>query len=127
VPRIVAPRSGGQCVAAQSVQAELATSGEVKSRNALGASASDGPFSEVDVGTAGGTIWRCLPRKIRELEAELRRAGFICAAARGSHRKWVHASGRMLVMSGSGGDDAKRYQEAQVAEAIDDIRTKPGA
>jgi hypothetical protein len=51
-----------------------------------------------------------LPRKIRELEAELRRAGFI-----------------LLVMSGSGGDDAKRYQEAQVAEAIDDIRTKPGA
>ena len=59
-----------------------------------------------------------MPRKIRELEMALRRAGFVCEAAKGSHRKWVHACGRMLVLSGSGGDDAKRYQEAQVDEAV---------
>jgi hypothetical protein len=33
----------------------------------------------------------------------------------------------MIVISGSGGDDAKRYQEAQVEEAIDDVGKKAGA
>jgi predicted RNA binding protein YcfA (HicA-like mRNA interferase family) len=62
-----------------------------------------------------------LPRKIRELESTLRRAGFACEAARGSHRKWIHPSGRMVVISGAGGDDAKRYQEAQVEQAVADV------
>jgi predicted RNA binding protein YcfA (HicA-like mRNA interferase family) len=59
-----------------------------------------------------------MPPKIRELEARLRRAGFAKRAARGSHRKWLHPSGRFVVLSGKEGDDAKRYQEAQVDEAI---------
>jgi predicted RNA binding protein YcfA (HicA-like mRNA interferase family) len=59
-----------------------------------------------------------VPPKIRELEARLRRAGFTRQAGRGSHRKWVHPTGRLVIMSGSEGDDAKRYQESQVDEAV---------
>jgi predicted RNA binding protein YcfA (HicA-like mRNA interferase family) len=59
-----------------------------------------------------------VPPKIRELEAKLRRAGFERQAAKGSHRKWMHSSGRFVVLSGGSGDDAKRYQETQVEEAI---------
>ena len=67
-----------------------------------------------------------LPRKIRQLEEALRKAGFVCQAAKGSHRKWMHSSGRMLVISGAGGDDAKRYQEAQVEQALADVEaSKP--
>jgi predicted RNA binding protein YcfA (HicA-like mRNA interferase family) len=59
-----------------------------------------------------------VPPKIRELEARLRKAGFARQAAKGSHRKWVHPGGNIVVMSGGEGDDAKRYQESQVDEAI---------
>jgi hypothetical protein len=45
----------------------------------------------------------------------------VCQAAKGSHRKWVHPRGRLLVISGAGGDDAKRYQEAQVERALSDV------
>jgi predicted RNA binding protein YcfA (HicA-like mRNA interferase family) len=59
-----------------------------------------------------------VPPKIRELEARLRAAGFVRQASRGSHRKWVHPSGRFVIVSGGAGDDAKKYQEAQIQEAI---------
>lgn len=59
-----------------------------------------------------------MPPKVRELEAWLRQAGFTRQTARGSHRKWVHASGKFVVISGGAGDDAKKYQEVQVEEAI---------
>jgi predicted RNA binding protein YcfA (HicA-like mRNA interferase family) len=59
-----------------------------------------------------------VPPKFRELEGKLKRAGFMRQAARGSHRKWVHPSGRLVVMSGGEGDDAKKYQENQVDEAV---------
>jgi len=59
-----------------------------------------------------------VPPKIRELEARLRVAGFVRQAAKGSHRKWAHPSGRYVVISGGAGDDAKKYQEQQVQDAI---------
>jgi predicted RNA binding protein YcfA (HicA-like mRNA interferase family) len=65
-----------------------------------------------------------VPPKIRELEAALKRAGFSRQAAKGSHRKWVHPSGRLLIMSGKESADAKKYQEAQVAEAIAALSSK---
>jgi len=52
------------------------------------------------------------------LEALLRKAGFLRQAAKGSHRKWIHPSGRFVVLSGKAGDDAKKYQEGQIEEAI---------
>ena len=59
-----------------------------------------------------------MPRKIRELERTLARAGFQQTKAKGSHRKWRHPSGVVLIMSGRGGDDAKPYQEDAVDQAI---------
>jgi predicted RNA binding protein YcfA (HicA-like mRNA interferase family) len=55
---------------------------------------------------------------VRELERDLARAGFAKTAARGSHRRWRHARGVAVIISGKGGDDAKPYQEREVAEAI---------
>lgn len=60
-----------------------------------------------------------VPPKVRELEARLRQAGFVRQAAKGSHRKYLHPTGRFVVVSGGEGDDAKKYQEAQVSEAIE--------
>lgn len=59
-----------------------------------------------------------MPPKLRTLEALLKKAGFARQAAKGSHRKWIHPSGRFVVLSGKESDDAKRYQESQVEEAI---------
>jgi predicted RNA binding protein YcfA (HicA-like mRNA interferase family) len=59
-----------------------------------------------------------VPPKIRELEGRLRKAGFSRQASKGSHRKWIHPTGKFVIMSGSEGEDAKRYQENQVKEAI---------
>ena len=60
-----------------------------------------------------------MPPKIRELKAALRRAGFAERPGKGSHTVWSHPSlpGRLTV-SGSDGDDAKKYQERDVQEAI---------
>jgi predicted RNA binding protein YcfA (HicA-like mRNA interferase family) len=58
------------------------------------------------------------------LEARLKSAGFSRQAAKGSHRKWLHPSGKILIVSGGLGDDAKKYQEAQVDEAIAATRGK---
>jgi predicted RNA binding protein YcfA (HicA-like mRNA interferase family) len=65
-----------------------------------------------------------MPRKIRELVEELRRAGFYeIAGGKGSHRKFTH--GRYpgaVTLSGSPGDDAKPYQEKQVRLAIEEVQ-----
>ena len=66
-----------------------------------------------------------MPPKIRDLEASLRKAGFSRQAAKGSHRKWIHPSGRLVVISGSECDDAKKYQESLVDEAIAAIKRAP--
>jgi predicted RNA binding protein YcfA (HicA-like mRNA interferase family) len=63
-----------------------------------------------------------VPPKVRELEARLRAAGFVRQASKGSHQKWVHSSGRFVIVSGGAGDDAKKYQEQQVQEAILSVR-----
>ncbi len=63
-----------------------------------------------------------MPRKIRDLEASLKKIGFVWESGKGSHRKWRHASGIMVVMSGHPGYDAKRYQEKQVAEALEEVK-----
>ena len=65
-----------------------------------------------------------MPQKVRDLLTALKRAGFneIAGAGKGSHRKLVHPkySGAVTV-SGNLGDDAKRYQEKQVAQAIEEV------
>ena len=64
-----------------------------------------------------------MPRKIRELEADLRAAGFVLNRSRGkgSHRYWEHPTARpvlSVVISGSGGADARPYQVQLVRTAI---------
>jgi predicted RNA binding protein YcfA (HicA-like mRNA interferase family) len=61
-----------------------------------------------------------VPRKIRQLIADLERAGFVRASGgKGSHQKFQHAKfPGSLVLSGHESDDAKHYQEKQVSHAI---------
>lgn len=66
-----------------------------------------------------------MPRKIRQLKAELRKAGFSEAKGRGkgSHTVWVHQNyAGAITLSGHDGDDADRYQERQVREAIEEAK-----
>lgn len=59
-----------------------------------------------------------MPRKIRELIADLKKAGFKISPGKGSHRKFTHASGAMSIVAGGEGDDAKPYQEKEIRAAI---------
>lgn len=59
-----------------------------------------------------------MPRKIRELIRDLTRAGFIDRGGKGSHRRFQHPTGARVTLSGNSGDDAKAYQELDVARAI---------
>ncbi len=63
-----------------------------------------------------------MPRKIRELKADLRRAGFgeLRGRGKGSHSFWRHPLFRDLraILAGRDGQDAKDYQEEQVAAVI---------
>jgi len=61
-----------------------------------------------------------MPRKLRELMAELKRAGFVERGGKGSHRNFKHPSGVKLTLSGKQGDDAKPYQEQAVQDAIEE-------
>jgi predicted RNA binding protein YcfA (HicA-like mRNA interferase family) len=61
-----------------------------------------------------------MPRKIRQLLAELQAAGFNDRGGKGSHRNYTHPKGVRVTVSGQPGDDAKRYQENQVRRAIEE-------
>lgn len=58
-----------------------------------------------------------MPRKIRQLLADLRKAGFPKVHQVGSHRKY-EKNGVTVIVSGGEGDDAKAYQEKAVRDAI---------
>lgn len=58
-----------------------------------------------------------MPRKIRELVADLVRAGFVDRGGKGSHRNFLHPKGIRVTLSGRAGD-ARRYQEEEVARRI---------
>jgi predicted RNA binding protein YcfA (HicA-like mRNA interferase family) len=60
-----------------------------------------------------------MPRKIRDLIADLQSAGFVNRGGKGSHRNFVHPRVvRPVTISGNLGDDAQRYQERVVKAAI---------
>ena len=61
-----------------------------------------------------------MPRKIRQLIADLRKAEFINTSGKGSHRTYEHPKGPIVVISGNLGDDAKPYQEKQVKLNIEE-------
>jgi len=62
----------------------------------------------------------CVPRKIRQLIADLEQAGFTQVTdGKGSHRKFRHPRlAGAVILSGHAGEDAKHYQEKQVRNAI---------
>jgi len=59
-----------------------------------------------------------MPRKVRQLIADLERAGFVLRGGKGSHRNFQHPKGYRVTLSGHRGDDAKHYQERDVKLAI---------
>lgn len=63
-----------------------------------------------------------MPPKIRELIAELERAGFVSRGGKGSHRNFLHpAVARPVTISGRPGDDAKHYQVRAVKRALEEV------
>ena len=64
-----------------------------------------------------------MPQKVRELIRDLERAGFVNRGGKGSHRNYLHARGVRITVSGKAGDDAKRYQERDVAQALRDAQS----
>jgi predicted RNA binding protein YcfA (HicA-like mRNA interferase family) len=62
-----------------------------------------------------------MPRKIRELITDLRKAGFELDRQKGSHRQFKHPRFQgVITLSGGDSDDSKGYQERQVRKAIAD-------
>jgi predicted RNA binding protein YcfA (HicA-like mRNA interferase family) len=60
-----------------------------------------------------------MPPKVRELIAQLERAGFKNVGGRGSHRKYVIPETSIRVtVSGKLGADAKPYQVRQVRQIL---------
>jgi predicted RNA binding protein YcfA (HicA-like mRNA interferase family) len=65
-----------------------------------------------------------MPRKIRDLIADLRQAGFVDRGGKGSHRNFVHPNvARPVTVAGKVGDDAKQYQEKAVKIAIEESQS----
>ncbi|MEO6969527.1 MAG: type II toxin-antitoxin system HicA family toxin [Chthoniobacterales bacterium] len=64
-----------------------------------------------------------MPRKIRQLIADLETQGFVDRGGKGSHRNFVHPRGVRITISGGSGDDAKHYQERDLKRALERIRS----
>lgn len=64
-----------------------------------------------------------MPRKVRDLAADLLAHGFVeIPGGKGSHRKFVHDRyPGAVTLSGHAGDDAKPYQEKQLRKALEAI------
>jgi hypothetical protein len=69
-----------------------------------------------------------MPRKVRQLKRDLRRAGFIEQPRRGkgSHSYWTHPEFPEVFvnLSGNDGSDAKPYQEEEARTAIKKTEAK---
>ena len=59
-----------------------------------------------------------MPRKVRQLIADLEKVGFVNRGGKGSHRNFTHPKGLRVTISGGAGDDAKHYQEREVRRAL---------
>jgi predicted RNA binding protein YcfA (HicA-like mRNA interferase family) len=60
-----------------------------------------------------------MPKKVRELKATLRKAGFRWRLGKGSHSIWEHPlADEVVTLSGNDGRDARQYQEVKVAQQI---------
>ena len=62
-----------------------------------------------------------MPKKIRALIRDLQKAGFVDRGGKGSHRNFTHAKGAKITLIGSLSNDAKRYQERDVENAVREV------
>jgi predicted RNA binding protein YcfA (HicA-like mRNA interferase family) len=67
-----------------------------------------------------------MPKKIRELKAMLRKAGFECKRTRGSHERWIHPDLPELpiTLAGKDSQDARAYLEKLVTTALQKLDEK---
>ena len=63
-----------------------------------------------------------MPRKLRQLIADLENAGFVNRGGKGSHRNFTHPQGLRVTISGGASDDAKHYQERDVRQALKTVK-----
>ena len=66
-----------------------------------------------------------MPRKIRELKAQLTREGFIYLPKRGkgSHERWRHPLlKKTMTIPGKDGDDVPLYLEKQLAKLLNTLK-----
>ena len=63
-----------------------------------------------------------MPRKIRELIQDLKKAGFVKRGGKSGHRNFKHPRGVKITISGKLGDDAKQYQERALHRAIEETK-----
>ena len=63
-----------------------------------------------------------MPRKVRQLIAELEKNGFVNRGGKDSHRNFIHAQGLRVTISGKLGDDAHPYQEREVRRKLAEIQ-----
>ena len=66
--------------------------------------------------------YRRVPRKIRELIAELERAGFVNRGGKGRHRTFKHPKGGKLTVSGNSGDDVPKHFEREANRELEKCR-----
>jgi predicted RNA binding protein YcfA (HicA-like mRNA interferase family) len=66
-----------------------------------------------------------MPKKVRELIKDLKKAGFYeIPNKKGSHRKYTHVNyPGAVTISGKLGNDAKTYQEKQVRQAVEVVKS----
>ena len=68
-----------------------------------------------------------MPRKIRQLKAELRKAECVWQPGNGSHTVWGHTLvPDTITLAGNDGDDARDYQERDVRDLLDKVRKHGG-
>ncbi len=64
-----------------------------------------------------------MPPKIRDIIAELEKAGFANRGGKGSHRNFVHPkSKKPITISGNSGDEAKHYQIRAVRLSLEELK-----
>lgn len=63
-----------------------------------------------------------MPRRIRQLIADLEKAGFVNRGGKGSHRNFTHPKGLRVTLSGNPNDDARHYQERDVRRALETVK-----
>jgi predicted RNA binding protein YcfA (HicA-like mRNA interferase family) len=65
-----------------------------------------------------------MPKKIREIKKILKESGFLVRDGKGSHSNWKHPQLEMLVtIARRDGDDAPRYLEKLVEEALKQLES----